>query len=209
MTIAGFLSGSVMYSYIIPKMARHIDITKISEDGNPGGANAGAAAGRAVGAVCLALDVLKAAAPVFISVFLLGVCGYYLIPVMAAPVLGHAFSPFLRFKGGKAVAASFGSLLGVVTVSKALALLVAVMIVFEFVIVIKPDSMRIITAFAVSCAAMLTLEPLFAIKISMLIICLTVCYKHIINPNKGAFSVSIGPFGVCFDNRGPKLGRRV
>ncbi|MCK4448869.1 MAG: glycerol-3-phosphate acyltransferase, partial [Candidatus Marinimicrobia bacterium] len=31
-----------------------------------------------------------------------------LIPIALAPILGHAFSPFLRFKGGKAVAVTLG-----------------------------------------------------------------------------------------------------
>jgi len=208
MTVIGFLSGSVMYSYIIPKLTRHIDIRRTSEDENPGGANAGAAAGKPVGAVCIALDVLKAFAPVFVSVTVLGMSGYYLVPVIVAPVLGHAFSPFFWFKGGKAVASSFGSLLGVVTISKALAVLVAVMIVVNFLIIIKPDSARVITAFCLACAAVFSTEPLFIIKIAMLIISMTVCLKHIINPNKGAFSVSVGPFGLCIDHRELKLGRK-
>ena len=37
-----------------------------------------------------------------------GVSSWALVPVALAPVLGHAFSPFLRGRGGKAVAASFG-----------------------------------------------------------------------------------------------------
>ena len=35
--------------------------------------------------------------------------GWPLVPVMLAPILGHAFSPFLRFRGGKAVASTFGA----------------------------------------------------------------------------------------------------
>jgi len=209
MTIVSFLSGSIMYSYIIPRLFRHIDIRKLSEDENPGSANAGAAAGQPIGAVCMFLDILKAFAPVFVSVAFLGVSGYYLIPIIVAPVLGHAFTPFLWFKGGKAVSVSFGSLLGVVEVSRALAILVIIMLVLNFLIVIKPDSARVIIAFFVACVADLAIDPLLWMKIAMCIICLTVCYKHFINPNKGALSVNIGPFGICLDNREFKVGRRL
>ncbi len=37
-----------------------------------------------------------------------GIDGWGLVPVALAPVLGHAFSPFLRFRGGKAIAVTFG-----------------------------------------------------------------------------------------------------
>ncbi|GAB2696617.1 hypothetical protein GCM10027018_14700 [Paenibacillus thermoaerophilus] len=36
------------------------------------------------------------------------VSGYAIVPVAAAPVLGHAFSPFLKGRGGKAIAVTFG-----------------------------------------------------------------------------------------------------
>jgi glycerol-3-phosphate acyltransferase PlsY len=34
--------------------------------------------------------------------------GWGIVPVAVAPILGHAFSPFVGFKGGKAIAVSFG-----------------------------------------------------------------------------------------------------
>jgi glycerol-3-phosphate acyltransferase PlsY len=34
--------------------------------------------------------------------------GWEIVPVAISPILGHAFSPFLKFKGGKAVATTFG-----------------------------------------------------------------------------------------------------
>jgi glycerol-3-phosphate acyltransferase PlsY len=37
-----------------------------------------------------------------------GIAGWTVVPVALAPVLGHAFSPFLRLRGGKAIAATFG-----------------------------------------------------------------------------------------------------
>jgi glycerol-3-phosphate acyltransferase PlsY len=61
-----------------------------------------------VGLLALSLDYLKGAVPVGLAHFNLGVSGWGLVTVALAPVLGHAFSPFLRFRGGKALAATFG-----------------------------------------------------------------------------------------------------
>jgi glycerol-3-phosphate acyltransferase PlsY len=77
-------------------------------DGNPGAANAWRAGGWRSGVPALALDYLKGALPVAAAHHLCGVSGWGLVPVALAPILGHAFSPFLRFKGGKAIAVSFG-----------------------------------------------------------------------------------------------------
>ena len=50
----------------------------------------------------------KGALPVALAYYVFGVSGWGLMPVMLAPILGHAYSPFLRFKGGKAIAVTFG-----------------------------------------------------------------------------------------------------
>jgi len=56
----------------------------------------------------IALDFMKGYLPLLLLVNNGAVQGYGLVPVAAAPVLGHAFSPFLKFKGGKAIAVTFG-----------------------------------------------------------------------------------------------------
>ena len=201
MTLIGFLSGSVMYSYIIPRLAYHIDIRKKSPDGNPGSMNAVNAAGKPVGLICMALDVIKAFVPVYVAVAVLQIAGYYIIPVAAAAVIGHAFSPFLKFRGGKAVAASFGSFLGIVQISKAVLLFAIITAIFTFVIVINPNSSKVIAGFAVSSMILMLAEPLPEIKIAALVISLIVCWKHITNPNKEALSVRVGPFAVSYEHK--------
>jgi acyl phosphate:glycerol-3-phosphate acyltransferase len=52
--------------------------------------------------------MLKAAAPVALAHYVFAVDGWPLAPVMLAPILGHAFSPFLGWRGGKALACTFG-----------------------------------------------------------------------------------------------------
>jgi glycerol-3-phosphate acyltransferase PlsY len=106
-SVLGFVCGAVPYSLLLARAVSGIDVRTIG-DGNPGSANAFRAAGWKAGAPALLLDFLKAAVPVAAASFAAGVNGWALVPVGLAPVAGHAFSPFLRWKGGKAIAATFG-----------------------------------------------------------------------------------------------------
>ena len=109
---AGFFSGSILYSLILPKWIKGVDIVAVSDDHNPGTANAMKYAGKLVGSLCLICDLGKGFFPVWIAAQFLPVGAFSFALVMAAPVMGHAFSPMLRGRGGKAIAATFGVLLG-------------------------------------------------------------------------------------------------
>lgn len=109
--ILGFLSGSLMFSLWLGRLALHRDIRQVG-DGNPGTTNVFRAGGRRLGVLAFALDVLKGALPVALAKFALGIDGAGLAAVAIAPVLGHAFSPWVGFRGGKAVAVSFGMWIG-------------------------------------------------------------------------------------------------
>lgn len=107
-----FLSGSVMYSYIIAKL-KGIDLRKV-RDGNPGSTNLWRAAGWKYGFLALAFDYFKGVLPLAFfawnnSFSIISINRYVLSVAAFAGVLGHAFSPFLKFKGGKAVATTFGA----------------------------------------------------------------------------------------------------
>ncbi|MEI6308074.1 MAG: glycerol-3-phosphate acyltransferase [bacterium] len=103
----GFLLGSIPFAWILARLVAHLDVRQVG-DGNPGTANAWKAGGWPLGVAVMVLDFAKGFFPVGISHYLIGISGYALIPVALAPVLGHAFSPFLSFRGGKAVAVTFG-----------------------------------------------------------------------------------------------------
>ena len=62
-TAVSFFSGSVMYSYLIPKLFYGKDITKISKDGNPGCGNVFTCIGIPCGVLCLLLELAKGAVP--------------------------------------------------------------------------------------------------------------------------------------------------
>jgi acyl phosphate:glycerol-3-phosphate acyltransferase len=106
-TVLGFLSGSVPYAVLLGRWLAHREVVQFG-DGNPGAANAWRAGGSRTGAPALILDVAKGVIPIALAQRLSGIVGWPLVPVSLAPLLGHAFSPFMRFRGGKAVAVTFG-----------------------------------------------------------------------------------------------------
>jgi len=111
-TLVGFFAGSIPFSLIVGRLIAKVDIRTIA-DGNPGGMNAIRAGGVKAGVPAVILDVGKGFLPVFFAAKY-GATGWELIPIGLAPVLGHAFSPLLRFRGGKALAATGGVWLALV-----------------------------------------------------------------------------------------------
>ena len=110
-TLFAFLCGSLPISVWLGKLLLHRDVRRVG-DGNPGAANVFRAGGKLVGLLALLLDVSKAAAPVGWAYFNLGYRGVSMFCIALAPMLGHVFSPFLGFKGGKAIATALGVWIG-------------------------------------------------------------------------------------------------
>jgi glycerol-3-phosphate acyltransferase PlsY len=106
-TVLGLMAGAVPFSVWLGRLALRVDVRAYG-DGNPGAANAWKAGGWRLGFAVLALDYFKGAIPVALAHFVCGLSGAGLIAVALAPIVGHAFSPFLRFRGGKAITVSFG-----------------------------------------------------------------------------------------------------
>ncbi len=106
-SLLGFALGSLPFSVWLGRIGARDDIRRHG-DGNPGAANAWRAGGWRIGLLALVLDVTKAALPVALARTLGDMWGWALLPVAIAPLLGHAFSPWLGFRGGKAVSSTFG-----------------------------------------------------------------------------------------------------
>jgi glycerol-3-phosphate acyltransferase PlsY len=111
MAMAGFILGAVPFSVIIGRLFLRKDIRNYG-DGNPGSVNVFRAGGQKAGFVAVVLDIVKGVPFVFLAHAWLKLPGLAVAIVAISAVLGHAFSPFLRGHGGKAVAISFGVLLG-------------------------------------------------------------------------------------------------
>ncbi len=106
--VCSYLIGGIPFAYILVKLKTGKDIRTIGS-GNVGGTNAARAAGIGIGLLVGLLDALKGAIPVYIAMRYGGVDLGVLAGVMA--VVGHSFTPFLSFRGGKGVATTLGSFL--------------------------------------------------------------------------------------------------
>ena len=143
----GYLSGSMLFSYWLPLWLKKTDITQDTPDENPGVYNCVIKAGWPLGLLALCCDLLKGALPVFWACRTLDVEQWPFVLVVAAPVAGHAFSVFRRFRGGKAITVTFGVMLGLLPLWIPLGMLVASYLFFSLVSRVKPHRWRSIVTF--------------------------------------------------------------
>jgi len=103
--IISYLLGSISFAYIISKKIYGIDITEYGS-GNPGATNVLRVLGGKAAAAVYAADFLKG----FIAVFLAKYIGGENIALICAliVIMGHNWSIFLNFRGGKGIATSMG-----------------------------------------------------------------------------------------------------
>ena len=102
-----FLAGSMPFSLWVGQYFLGKDIRTVG-DANPGATNVLRAGGKGIAALALLLDFLKGALPVGLAHYQFGFSGWALVTLALLPVLGHAFTPFLHGRGGKAVATTGG-----------------------------------------------------------------------------------------------------
>jgi len=106
--LLGYLLGSIPFGLILARLAGLGDIRRIGS-GNIGATNVLRTGNKGLAAVTLLLDGAKGAAAVLIAVWLGGRDAIAWAGIGA--VLGHAFPVWLGFRGGKAVATSYGVLI--------------------------------------------------------------------------------------------------
>lgn len=106
-----YFCGAIPFGMIVARM-RGVDIQAVGS-GNIGATNVWRTLGPRAGSAVFILDVLKGFAAPFIAKELLGHDAYVGIALCAAmAVIGHTFSVFLRFRGGKGIATGLGVFLG-------------------------------------------------------------------------------------------------
>lgn len=106
-----FLLGSIPFGYILG-LLKGVDIRKHGS-GNVGATNVARVLGKKYGVIVYILDFLKGFIPAFLASKLFGIDSWITVLVGLAAVLGHMFSPFLGFRGGKGVATASGVLFGI------------------------------------------------------------------------------------------------
>ena len=118
--VAAYLLGSIPTGFLVAK-ARGIDIRAVGS-GNIGAANTFRAIGRSAGIFVLLMDALKGFAAVELSYLILrffgitdpGVAIHYRVVAGIFAVLGHNYTCWLGFKGGKGIATTAGVYLALV-----------------------------------------------------------------------------------------------
>ena len=153
LALVGYLSGSVLYAQLLVRLFTGQNLVEISDDRNPGTANAFRYGGFLCGVLTLICDLLKGFVPVHL--FLAGPPrepGAFAL-IMAAPVIGHAFSVFHHFHGGKGIAVTFGCLLGLLPLWQPFAILAAFFILFSVVLKISPNYYRTLATYICSLAS--------------------------------------------------------
>jgi glycerol-3-phosphate acyltransferase PlsY len=107
---AGYLIGAVPTSYLAGRLAKGIDLREHGSK-NLGATNVYRLLGWGWAIPVALIDVLKGVLPVAVIAPLAGGPAWVPVACGIAAVLGHVFSPYVRFKGGKGVATAAGMFL--------------------------------------------------------------------------------------------------
>jgi glycerol-3-phosphate acyltransferase PlsY len=107
LAICAFWLGACPFSVWIGRWLLGKDIRDYG-DGNPGSANVFRAGGRKAGVLAILLDIAKGTPFVILAHSLFELPDPAVLAVGLCAILGHAFSPLLGLKGGKAIAVTMG-----------------------------------------------------------------------------------------------------
>ena len=127
-----YLVGSIPFGLLVSRALARVDIRRHGS-GNIGTANVLRIVGKWAATLTLLGDLLKGFLPV-VAALSLGASELWVAGVGLAAVLGHNWSVYLRFAGGKGVATSFGALLAMTPLPALLGLLTwtAVVLIFRY-----------------------------------------------------------------------------
>lgn len=135
--LGAFLLGGIPFGYLITRLFGAGDIRK-QGSGNIGATNVWRVVGAPAGAITLVLDFAKSAIPVLLvsGTFAtwcnlsqeLPLAIWIPLGVGVAAILGHVYTPFLGFKGGKGVITAFGALVALLPIASLVGLLVFVLV---------------------------------------------------------------------------------
>ncbi len=126
--LAAYLIGGIPFGYVFAKYIAGVNVRdagsksigatnvlRVVKEKDP-------ALAKKLGAMTLAADALKAVIPLAIAAFIFKLDVSVLWAMAVLAVLGHCFSPYLGFEGGKGVATAFGALVFLAPLNSILAL---------------------------------------------------------------------------------------
>ncbi len=117
--LTAYFLGALPFAVIIARFCG-VNIFKVGS-GNPGATNVKRSCGKFAGNLCFVLDALKgffaAAFPLYAHHFNINFSDshttYLCLTGLVAAILGHSFSVFIKFKGGKGVSVTIGGLFAI------------------------------------------------------------------------------------------------
>lgn len=132
---AGYLLGAIPFAVIIARFC-DVDIFKVGS-GNPGATNVKRSCGKAAGNLCFILDASKGFAATAFPL-----CAHFFgiefsepqtlaYVGLVAAIVGHSFSVFIKFRGGKGVAVTIGGLLAIMWAAILVALVLWVVVFYS------------------------------------------------------------------------------
>ncbi len=179
--LAAYLLAGIPFGYLLAKQFAGVDI-KEAGSGNIGATNVlrvvkekDPALAKKLGAATLFLDAVKGMIVLFVAMAL-DVPESVLWTIAVLAVVGHCFSAFLGFEGGKGVATGFGVLLVLLPIPS----LIAIAVWFVAGKLLKISSLSSLIGLAALLAASYILYPDMA-HAPIWIIAIIIFYKHIPN----------------------------
>lgn len=171
--IATYLLCSIPFGRLIGKKVAGIDITRRGS-GNIGATNVARELGLKWGVLTLFLDVLKGFIPVSLFAHLLPDYEIGISVVGLSALLGHQFSLYQRFRGGKGVATALGVYLAISPALSLIALLLFILTVYL---------LDFVSIGSILSASIMPILIIFSVKsdiltITSLIIAALICFKH-------------------------------
>jgi len=169
----GYLLGSIPTGLVVCRLFTKIDPRQTGSK-NIGATNVYRTAGKKLGILTLAIDVLKGALPVWMAIYW-GLRPHWVALAGLSPVLGHIFPIFLGFKGGKGVATALGAYLMISPVAVLVEALVFTGIVWKW---------RFISLGSITCATTIPILIAFfrsdsqAYSIMSVLIAALILYRH-------------------------------
>ena len=182
--IIGFLSGSILFGRLIPMIFRGVDVRDKSLRMEirerlmhlPRG-------GAFCGILVLLADLGKGAIPVALCAKDLGINSWMFALVMAAPVFGHAHSLFQKGHGGKAIAVSFGVLIGLLPLWRPLAALIFWYLLFIIVIPARSNTRKSVYTFLAFAVTVMLTVPYRTVLSGCILMSGIVIHKHCLKAN--------------------------
>ncbi len=177
--IGAYLIGSILFGLIVAYSVKGIDIRKFGS-GNIGATNVVRVVGKKWGILVFIFDFLKGFFPLLLAkIFLVPPNSVYVFCAILS-VCGHNWPIFLKFKGGKGVATSIGSICGLAVIFPKLWLVLLIslgiwlVVFFVFRFVSLASLLLALSFFVFSFVFYLPNE----IRIFALILCIFIFIRH-------------------------------